>query len=294
MQDVCITHDVTGAGGADQAERYVFGDQRFEERLPCLARPGRQFVGEIDQLHAVLAMQARQFLREQYRIAMAPACPESALPAVAAQVRAAARELHHHRLASAPIGVAVVVNQFPTDAVGIEVNHHLRIAGAGGHTVDTQCDACNGAQVVTRCVHLHQLPGGVLALATDDAVNGRNITQHVPPVIGGEHAAIDDPHARQALFQCPSDADHRGMCRAGTGVAHHHHVRGEARHCFDDAVHRQGPDVGIEQLHVMACVQQRATDAQQPKRRRVHGRACGHGDMAIKMRRAGEALMGRM
>ena len=67
---------------------------------------GRVLVREIEQLHAVRAVQPGDFFGELERIAMPPARPEPALAAVVALVRAAARELHHDRALAAVIAVA--------------------------------------------------------------------------------------------------------------------------------------------------------------------------------------------
>ena len=111
----------------------ILGDQRLEEGAPGLLRNGRVLIREVDDLHAVLAMQPRELLGEADRVAMAPARPETALAAIVAQVRTAARELHDDRAQAAPIAVAGMVDQLPADPVGVEVADHrarLRRAGA--------------------------------------------------------------------------------------------------------------------------------------------------------------------
>src|SRR6476469_7267754 len=96
MEDVGVANDVVGPCRSDQDEVDVFCDQGLQKREPNFLRNGRIFVGEIDHLDAMLAVEARQFLCEQDGIAMAPSRPEAALSAIVAEVRATARELDYH------------------------------------------------------------------------------------------------------------------------------------------------------------------------------------------------------
>ncbi len=80
----------------------ILGDQGFEEGAPGLLRHGRVLIGEVDDLHAVLAMQPRQLLCEADGIAVPPARPEAALAAIVAEMRAAARRTARRRRAVRP------------------------------------------------------------------------------------------------------------------------------------------------------------------------------------------------
>src|SRR5262245_13110566 len=117
MEDVGVADDVVGAGRAHQRQLDVLSDQRREERPPGLARDRRILVGKVDHLDAVLAMQSSKLGSESFRIAMPPACPKSALATIIAEVRAAARELDDDRALPAPVAVASMVDQLPTDAI---------------------------------------------------------------------------------------------------------------------------------------------------------------------------------
>ena len=120
-------------------------------------------------LHAVLAMQPRELLGEPHRVAMAPARPEAALAAVVAEVRTAARELHHDRAHAAPVAVARMVDQLPADAVGIEVaDHRRRAAWRAGRRASRNAMPATAPRSVAVGERRHQAPRGLLALAAHD------------------------------------------------------------------------------------------------------------------------------
>ena len=129
MKDVRIANDVAGACGADENQGNVVGDQGFEEREPGFAVCGGIFVGEVDEFDALLAMEAGEFGREFDRVAMTPLPPEAVLAAVVAMMRAAARELDDDGAAFAVVRVAAMIDEFPTDAIGVEIGNDGRGAG---------------------------------------------------------------------------------------------------------------------------------------------------------------------
>ena len=97
MQHIGVPDDIVGAGRAHQDQRNVLGNQGFEKGPPGLLRYRRVLVREIDDAHAVLAVETRELRGEADRIAVAPARPKTALAAVAAEMRTTARELHDDR-----------------------------------------------------------------------------------------------------------------------------------------------------------------------------------------------------
>src|ERR1700742_5060857 len=66
-------------------------------------------------------MQAREFGGEFHGVAMPPGAPEIVLPAVVATMRATAGKLHDDGAAFPIVGVAPVIDEFPTDAASIQI-----------------------------------------------------------------------------------------------------------------------------------------------------------------------------
>lgn len=86
VEDVAVADDVVGAGGADEGDGEVVGDERFEEGAPGRFGGGGILVGEIEELHAVLAVEPGDFGGKFLRVAVTPAPPEFVLAAVVAEV----------------------------------------------------------------------------------------------------------------------------------------------------------------------------------------------------------------
>jgi hypothetical protein len=269
MQDVRIAHDVVGARRGHQDEIDALGDQRLQERLPGLLRRGRVLVGEVDDLDAVLAVEARQLPGEAHRVAMPPACPEPALAAVGAQMRAAARELHHHGAQPAPVAVAGVIDQLPADAVGVEVGddgcrprrvHALRVPPG---------DAGDGLEGVAVLDGGHQAPRRLLALAAHDRRHVGFLGEDLAPVIGREHAPVDDAHAGQRRRDAARDlGDHR-MPGGGAGMAEQHRVRRPPCRLRHQLVDPHRSELAVDQAHRVAVVDQRPADGEQAQRRQM-------------------------
>ena len=89
MQDVGVAHDVAGARRADDADRHVLGNHGLAESAPGRLVDGRVLVREIDEFHAMNAVQPRDLCGKFLRVAMPPARPEPALPAIIAMMRTA-------------------------------------------------------------------------------------------------------------------------------------------------------------------------------------------------------------
>jgi len=104
------------------------GDQRFEEREPGFAVCGGIFIGEVDEFDALLAMEAGEFSGKFDGVAMTPLPPKAVLAAVVAMMRAAARELDDDGAAFAIVSVATMIDEFPTDAIGVEIGNDWRWA----------------------------------------------------------------------------------------------------------------------------------------------------------------------
>ncbi len=128
VEDVAVANDVVGAGGTDEGDGEVVGDEGFEEGAPGGFGGGGVLVGEVEELDAVFAVEPGDFGGELFRVAVTPAPPEFALAAVIAEVGAAAGELDDHGAASAPVAVVFEVDELPADAVVVEA---LDDRGAG-------------------------------------------------------------------------------------------------------------------------------------------------------------------
>ena len=181
MQDVGITHDVAGAGRAHQQYGHVFGNQRLQKNLPHAPGAGGQLIGKVDQLHAVLAVEAGDFLGKLHRVAVAPLGPEAALAAVAAKMRAAARELHDHGPLAAPVGVVGVIDQLPAHAVVVQPGDHWRISRGNGRARLPPGNAGNLLQITAINQRLHQRQRSLLAFAAHDEVNRCAVAQDLVP-----------------------------------------------------------------------------------------------------------------
>jgi hypothetical protein len=269
MQDVGIAHDVVGAGGADQDQIDVLGNQRLQECLPRLLGGGRVLVGEVYDLDAVLAMEPRQLLGKAHGVAVAPSGPEPALAAVGAQMRAAARELHDRRAQAAPVAVAGVVDQLPADSAGVEIAddgrrprrvHARRIApGDAGHILE----------VLAVLDRRHQAPRRLLAFAPDDRRHVGLLRQDLAPVIGRKDAAIDDAYAGQDRGDAARDlGDHR-MAGGRAGMAEQDGVRRPRRRLRHQVGDRHGTELGVDQAHFVAVVDQRPADGKEAQRRQM-------------------------
>src|SRR4051812_30770355 len=57
---------------------------------------------------------------------MTPLPPKAVLPAIVAMMRTAARKLHHDSAAFSIISVMTMIDQFPADAIGIQIRDHRR------------------------------------------------------------------------------------------------------------------------------------------------------------------------
>lgn len=195
-QEVGIADDVIGAGGADDGHLDLFGDQRLKKRLPGAPGGGGVSIGEVDEFDALLAHQPGDFARQPDRIAVAPAGPESALPAIGAKMRATARELHDHGAFAAPVAVSGKVDQLPPDPVGVEVADHRRGRGGMGLAVLAKGEAGNGGKVDPGLKCAHQRGHGFLPLAAQDHVDVGGAGQDLVPVTSRVDAAMDDGQVR--------------------------------------------------------------------------------------------------
>ena len=198
MQDISVADDVVGAGGAYERDAHVFGDQRLKELAPGPAARAGILVGEVEDLHAVLAVQPGDLGSQPARVAVAPPGPEAALAAVVAQVRAAPGELHDDGALAAPVAVARVIYQFPTDAVSIEVADDWGWRGGERRAADAEGEARDGAEVAAGLHRGQEATRRFLALTAHDDVHVGFVAQDFAPVIGGMNAAVDDADGWQS------------------------------------------------------------------------------------------------
>ena len=143
MQDVGVAHDVVGAGRADDQHRHVLGDhaRRGRRAMPSSTTVGFSSARLISSTPCSRCSQAIS-CANVLGIAVPPAGPETALAAIIAQMRTAARELHDHGALAAPIAVAAVVDQLPADAVIVEIGDRLRRPGGEGPAADRRERRC--------------------------------------------------------------------------------------------------------------------------------------------------------
>gem|GEM_PF-6687477 len=269
VQDIGITHDIVGPRRADEDQVDPLGDERVEEGAPGPLRDGWVLVGEVHDPDAVLPVQPRELAGEQHGVPVAPAGPEAALAAVVAEVRAAPRELHHHRAKAAPVAVASVTDEFPADPVGVEVADHRGRCGRPGQAVPAMGDAGDGSDVGVGSERGHQAAGRLLALAAHDRRDVRFRGQDLAPVVGRVDAAIDDGHPRHPGRERRGDlGDHR-MPRGRAGMPEEHGLRPPRHRLADDREGGHRPELPVDEADLVAVVDQRPADREQPQRREV-------------------------
>src|SRR5438552_3511530 len=71
-------------------------------------------------------MQSRELCRKLHRITMPPGPPKTVLAAIVTMVRAPPRELHHDSAPFSVIRIPTVIDQLPSDAIGIEIGNDWR------------------------------------------------------------------------------------------------------------------------------------------------------------------------
>lgn len=269
MQEFRIAHDVIRAGRTDQRHIDVFRDERFQKRLPWLS-PGRGvFVGEVEHLHAVFAVQPRHFPGQLQRITVPPAGPEPALTAVGAQVRTAARELDDNGPLATPIAVSGMIDEFPANAVVIEVADHRSSPCCQGCAITAKGNAAHLVEVAFPAQGLHKLADGFLAFTTHDHIDPGFAFQNIAPEIGGMNAAIDNVAAWQAAAHGARDrGDHR-MAGRRTGMAKHYGIRRKGNSFGYKLVQGHRAKLTVDESHVMPIVDQWPTHGEQPKRWQV-------------------------
>src|SRR5262245_13399770 len=280
MQDVRIAHDVAGARGADDDHGHVFRDHRLAERPPGGAARGRILVRQVDQLDTESTVQPRDLGCKAHGIAMAPASPEAALPAVVAEVRAAARELHDYRSLAAIVAVAPGIDQLPGDAERVEVGDHRRGRRGDGLSAAAKCDAVDLREVLAATQRLNNFQRGQLAFAAHDYVDLRLRFEDLPVVIRGEDAAVNDDDVGQQRADAARQIHGDRMRRRGARVSNQEHVRTVRSDARDDRVVWKRAELRVEQGYVVTGVHERATDRQQAERRQLLAwDAAANGDM---------------
>jgi hypothetical protein len=241
----------------------------LEEFAPRLLRDGRILVGEIEQSHAVLAVEARDLLGEAHGIAVAPAGPEAALAAIGAEMRAPARELNDHAAQPAPIGIARMVDQLPADAIGVEIADHRCRARRPRHAGVAIGDARNRIERLAPFERRDEPPRSFFALAAHDGDDVGFRVEDLPPMIRGKHAAIDDADAGQRLCDVARNLCDDRMARGRARMSEQHRVGLGAHGVGDDVGERHRAELGVEQAHLVAVVDQRPADREESERRQV-------------------------
>src|SRR5262249_40125815 len=159
-----------------------------------------------------------QLSGELHRVAVPPLGPESALAAIVAQVWAAARELRDDGAPAAPVGIVLVVDQFPADAIVVEVADHLCGRGTHHGTISSKRDSADGPGVRAARQSLNQQQCRSLAFPSHDDVNVAAIAQDLVPGIGRVYPAVHDDEVGHGPLEQTAKLDDGGMSRAGAGV----------------------------------------------------------------------------
>jgi hypothetical protein len=217
-------------------------------------------VGEVDHLDAVLTVQPGDLGGELVRIAMAEARPEAALAAVVAGVRAAARELHHDGALAAPVAVTRVIDQLPADPESVEVGDHRGRRGADHHALVAERDPADCEQRAAVGQRAYEAGRRLLALAAHDHIDLRLLDQDLAPMIGREHAAVDDPDIGQLGAQRAGQLAHDRMARGRARMAEQDRVGSARDRLRDDVLDRHRPELGVDQRDVVPGVDQRTAD----------------------------------
>ncbi len=226
MENVGVAHDVVGPDGRDDRQVEVLGDDRLEQGLPDLLRRRRVLVGEVHELHTVIAMETREFLGEQPGIAMPPAGPEPALPTIRAAVRTPSGELHDHAAQSAVVRISPVIDQLPADAIIVEPRDHSRRRGRERGAVFQERQPRNPVERRALFDSRDQFRHRRLAFTAHDDVDRRRFFEDGLPVIGRKYAAIDDARVRQGAADLDRQGDDDRMSRRRAVVTEKHDFGG--------------------------------------------------------------------
>src|SRR5262245_51465869 len=175
-------------------------------------------------------MQPGDFPGETDWIAVAPACPEAALPAIIAQVRAAARELHDDRPPAAVVTVATGIDQLPADATGVQVLDHAGGTGLNDPPVAAKRDSIHVRQVAILLQQCNQAPCSLFTLAPNDDVDLPFAIQDFTKVIRWKDSAVDNGRVRQLTTNPPGELGDDRMRGSRAGVAEHQHLRAMLDH----------------------------------------------------------------
>jgi len=226
-QQIRVAHDVVSPGRADQDQRHLLGHQRFEKGPPGRSRGCGILVREVDYLDPVRAMKPGQFPGEPDRIAMPPSRPESALATVVAAMRTPSRELHHHGPTVPPVAVPGVVDQLPPHPVRIQVNdrpsapgcpeianHTRSVLGSAASSPPSRAPKHDPRNRIERGLafdRMNQSRRCLFTLTAHDHVDLRLRSHDLAPVVGREHASIEDPDPRTGLPNGAGDLHGRRM-----------------------------------------------------------------------------------
>jgi hypothetical protein len=120
-------------------------------------------------------------------------------------MRATTRKLNHDGTQTAPIAVAAMIDEFPTDPVGVEIADHRGRSGRARTMGVAIGDAPYTFEAFAIPQGGHQAPRGFLAFAAHDRRHMRFVGQNLSPVICGKDPAIDDVHAGHCRRDGPSD-----------------------------------------------------------------------------------------
>ena len=148
----------------------------------------------------------------------------------------------------------------------------MTIAGAVAQRLSVLAigDAPDRAERGLRLQRRDQLTDGLLAFAAHDRVDMRLFAQDLAPVIGRKHAAIDDVGVRAAHRRCASETSAMtGWPEVEPEWPNSTASGRNATVCATMSAVGIGPNSPSSSRTVMAVVDQRPADREQPERRQV-------------------------
>ena len=165
---------------------------------------------------------------------MAPPRPEAALPAIIAQVGAAAAELDHDGAFPTPITIAAVIDQFPPDAIGIQVRDYR---GGWGRKrcarLVARSDAAHFGQGAPLIPRSNDVPYRLLSFALDDHIDPGFGGQDFAPVIRRMNAAISNSYFGKAPAHALRHLADDRLTRRGARMAEHHNIGSPRNNSLD-------------------------------------------------------------
>jgi hypothetical protein len=155
---------------------------------------------------------------------------------------------------------------FPADPVRVEIPDHRCCRRCERLSIVAIGDAAHAAERRLRLERRHERTSGLFAFAPDNGIDMGFLLQDLAPVIGGKYASIDDACRRQDARNRACHFRDDRMAGGRTGMSEQHGVRSQPHRCGHNFGCRHGAELGIEEMHDVAVVDERPSDAQQAER----------------------------